>query len=50
MGFTGAALWLLLQETPNTATEIIATTSDNRGLRKGVIKPPFRNMAYSGPQ
>jgi hypothetical protein len=41
MGFAGAALGLLPQETPNTATEIIAITSDNRGLRKGVIKPPF---------
>ncbi|WP_253870284.1 hypothetical protein [Mycobacterium sp. 1164966.3] len=50
MAFTGEAAGLLLQATPNTATEIIATTSDNRGLRKGVIKPPFRKYGLVGHQ
>jgi hypothetical protein len=36
--FGGAALWLPLHATLNTATEIIATASENRRLRKGVIK------------
>src|SRR5271163_50792 len=40
MTFGGAAVWLLLHATPNTATEIIATASDNRRLRKGIIKQP----------
>src|ERR1700677_4214039 len=38
MTFAGAAPRLLLPATPNTATEIIATASDNLRLRKGVIK------------
>jgi hypothetical protein len=46
MTFAGAATWLLLHATPNTATEIIATASDNLRLRKGVIKQTFHmNLA-----
>ena len=45
--FTGAVAPPLLQATPHTATKIIAITSDNRGLRKGVISQPLHVIRFT---
>src|ERR1700739_4846716 len=48
MTFGGAAVWVVLQATPITANIAIATDSNDRRLRKGVINCPLPTLRLFG--